>query len=333
MLAQSVTNQTNNKGKTTMQQLTNMRNYRGEKIGSQAIRDGIARDIRLIRRLDATAEKIGNLVAKRIATPKRSNDVQHLATGASVLSVNDGKRIAKLPALAKVTPNATAGMMKTSPRANGNFPSRFVNRKDIELSYSDREEIKSVVRAVLALSIEPDGIFWSNGARYELPHWRDGEKVPDGIWRVIFRAVRDTLGMHKIMSREVSYNTPEMEQTLSVVVDLASDALEDTASEQARRARIIGTGEHFRKCMRAAFEADKSRKRKARFNGLMAFCDVAEALALGATGGHGMKSLEGACDWRKRFLAYVAEGESLLKLEPATIKAELEIAFAERAIE
>lgn len=308
-----------------MQTLTNMRNIRGKKIGSQATRDGIASDYKMMRRLDRVAGKIGNVVCKRIATPKRLNEESHLATGNE--KTKKGNRVS----LSKVTPNPIAGMQKIAPLSRGGS-ARFVSRRDIELSFHDREEIKGTVRTILAISMEPDGIFWSNGTRYELPHWRKGEQVPFAIWKIIFRATRDTLGMQKIMSREVSYDA-EMEQALGVIIELASDELEDTAKEQARQARVKAMGEHFRKCMRAAYETDNSRKRKARFSGMMAFCDIVEAMALGASVGHGMTSLENACDWRKRFAAYVAEGEQALRMAPSTLKEEIETAWAMHAIE
>lgn len=300
-------------------------------MGSQEVRNRIAAEVKLMRRVNRTADKIGNLVCKRIATPKRSNDVAHFESGQCVLSIDDGKRMTKLPDSAKVAPNPTAGMMKTAPRANGNFQSRYVTRRDIELSVSDREEIRSVVRSILALSLEPDNYIVIQGDRVEVPHWRRGDKLAKGTWRVIFRAAREALGMHKIMSREVSYDF-QGGAGLDVAIDLACDDLEETVEEQARDLGIRQKAEYFRQCARASFEADNSRKRVAGFKGMMAFIDLVEGNCLGLSG-HSLSSIENAHDWRKRFEAYIARGEQAMRLQPDSVKVELETAFAERAIE
>lgn len=306
--------------------LTNMRTVSGVKVGSQKVRNEIAQDVKLSRRLLITSEKIGNVICQRIATPRAHVKETHLIAG------NERTKSGKRVALSKVVPNPLAGMMKTSPRAHGNFPSRLVTRRDIVLSHHDREDIKSTVRTVLAISLEPDGYIFLDGERMDVPQWRKGEKLPKAVWRVLFKACRDTLGMHKVMSREESYNAPGMEPLLNSVVDLASDSLEASLAEDARLARIAKLGEHFRECIRATFYTDKSRKRLAAFKGMMAFCYLAEGCAMGKAG-HGLDNVEQTRIASKRFLAYVAKGEELLNMNPQRIKAELETAFTERAIE
>lgn len=311
-----------------MQKLTNMRNAANEKIGSPEVRAAVCKDVRLMRRLDSAAGKIGHLICRRIATPKRSNDVAHFI-GATVTA--KGKRVS----VSKLVANPIAGMMKTSPRAGGNFPSRYVTRKDIELSYHDKEEIVSVTRTILAMAMEPDAFYLliegDKETRIDLPHWREG-KIPVTLWRVLFKATRAAVGMHKIMSRELSLDY-FADNGVELDIELAADALEESASEQARRARVLELGGHFRACIEAAYAADGSRKRKAAYKAMLAFCDVAESAALGESVAGAVEGRQQAHDWRNRFLAYVAKGEELLRFQPEVLKDELETAWAMHAIE
>lgn len=308
-----------------MQKLTNMRNVSGQKVGSQAARNVIASEVKLMRRLNRTADKIGSIVCKRIATPKRANDSKHFI-GAEVTP--SGKRVA----VSKLAVNPIAGMMKTSPKANGHFPSRYVTRRDIELSFHDREEIKSTVRAILSLAMQPDSFYECGGVRHDLEQWQEGEAIPHSLWKVIFRASRDTLGMHKVMSREMLWDFNGA-QELEVTLEYAGDVLEETASEQAEESRVLALGAYFRQCIGAAYEADKSRKRNVLKRSMLAVCDVAESLALGKATGHGMASPEATRRVRDRFKAYVAKGAELIRLQPESLALELTESIAARMIE
>lgn len=301
------------------------------KLGSASVRAAVVRDLRMTRRLDRTAGKIGNVLCKRIATPKRSNDIAHFV-GATVTP--KGKRVA----VSKLAANPIAGMMKTSPRANGNFPSRFVTRKDIELSFHDRQEIRSVTRTILALAMEPDAFYvlveGDKVTRLELPHWREAS-IPKSLWKVLFKAARAALGMHKVMSRELSLDYFG-ECGVQLDIEITADSLEETVTEQARASRVLALGSHFRECIEATYKAEKSRKAHkagSKYRAMLALCELAEMASLGQSTGHGAKSSQCIRNLKADFAAYVAKGEELLRMEPASVALELSEAWAMHAIE
>ena len=305
------------------------------KLGSPEVRAKLARDLRITRLLDRTSGKLGNVIANRIATPKRMNETAHFE-GATTTKTG------KCVSLSKLTINPIAGMMKTAPRAGGNFPSRFVSRKDIVLSYHDRQEVISVVRSILAIALHTGE--WTGG--------KIDKSSP--LFKAFYRQSRDTLGMHKIQSKLVEYDRPAFSYGYDAVakeydlygtfgdmptldVEIASDALEETAEEQAAQARVVEQGKRFRACIEAKYQADRTAKvHKAytAYKRMLAICDTGEGLALGhASTDHGVDNKRSLNNMIARFHAYVAKGEELLRLSPQSVADELTETFAMRAIE
>ncbi len=300
------------------------------KLGSPEVRAKLARDLRITRLLDRTAGKLGNVIANRIATPKRMNEVPHFEVNVPTRIRPCNRKIM----VAKIVPNPIAGMMKTSPRAGGNFPSRFVSRKDIVLSFHDRQEVISVVRTILAIALVKG-------------EWH-GERIEKGspMFKAFYQGARDTLGMHKIQSKLVEYDAPltfpsddgcaTFGDRLSIDAELLSDSLGESLEEQAAQSEVETMATHYRACVVAMYAHEKARKAHkaySKYRTMIATCDLAEQIALGQSTGHLGASKQRVRNIVADFRAYVAKGAELLRMEPANIATELTEAWNMHAIE
>lgn len=247
------------------------------------------------RKLKA-ADKITAIVIARVENPRALNRVKHFTPSGE----------ANTSALTtKERPLSSSGEKYTHRR--------ICDRKAIQLSLHEKQEVAGCVREVLLTAN------WKDGAKIKM----HGERIPFSAWKLIFANVRRTLGIQRIMSRMESVEAMEDETFSSknpdilhpirrqdIAIALIIDRIENREKALAKREAISRRLAYDHHCLLLAYRASQSRKSLSVFRGFIDFSIIAARASLGL--GHGMTTYDIAQKLAKRYREQVAIGEGLM---------------------